>query len=316
MQQQFKNSTILYADDCIKLHKHVTQGTGKVVLLIPPHAGRHGNIAQNMLDALAAEGLRVYWYELLPATMQTCTMSVYGLVQKIKLCMDMVLNDTHVDFVDLLGICQGGWLSAIYTALYPETVSRLALFASPINLKTGTDNGIEKYCKTASMAWHRMVVDIHGGYQPGYMQWLAFALANPIPVFCTRYQKRLIYMMNDDKVALAKLDRDDAWYDYFIDLHGTWFLEAMEHHFIGNKLYEGTWDLGNGIIPKLSNIACPISVYAGADDDITHPEQARGVLDKVSSKDKRFAIFEGAGHTKVFAGGKCIRQFIDDFYPG
>ena len=302
----FKNNVVVYQDTCIKLHKHTTQGTGKAVFVVPPHAGRHGNIAQRMIDSLAAEGLRVYWYELLPATPKTGKLSVLGLVQKLRKCIEMIGEET----VDIAGICQGGWLSAIYTSLYPESVSRLALLASPINTKTGEDNSIEEYCKTASMSYHKLVVSLSGGIQPGFMQWLAFALANPTPVFYTRHYDRFRYIMNDDKKALAKLDRDDKWYDHYIDLHGTWFLEAMEHHFIGNKLYEGTWDLG-GVVPNLENITCPVAVYAGGDDEITHPEQARGILDKVPGE---FTIFEGAGHTAVFVRESCIQQFIKDFY--
>jgi len=308
MKQEFKNNVVLYQDDCIKLHKHTCQGSGKAVFVVPPHAGRHGNVAQRMIDSLAAEGLRVYWYELLPATTKTGGLSVLGLVQKLRKCVEMIGEES----IDIVGICQGGWLSAIYTSLYPESVSRLALFASPIDLKTGMDNAIEDYCKVASIAYHKWVVGFYGGIQPGFMQWLAFALANPIPVFHTRHYNRFLYILQDDKKALAKLDRDDDWYNFYVDLHGCWFLQGMEHHFIGNELYEGTWDLGGGIIPKLENITCHVAVYAGGDDEITHPEQARGILDKVSSGD--FTIFEGAGHTAVFARQSCIQQFINDFY--
>jgi poly(3-hydroxyalkanoate) synthetase len=83
---------------------------------------------------------------------------------------------------------------------------------------------------------------------------------------------------------------------------------------MNNELYEGTWDLGDGIIPSLGDITCPVSVYAGADDEITHPEQARGILDKISSDEKRFTIFEKSGHTAVFVRGGNIKQFICDFY--
>lgn len=307
--QNFKNNTVLYQDDCIKLHKHTNSGDCGSVFVVPPHAGRHGNIAQNMIDALAGNGYQVYWYELLPATHQSCSLSVYGLVQKLRLCVHMISGAA----ISIAGICQGGWLAAIYASLYPESVRRLALFAAPINTHTGENNSIEDYCKTASMFYHKMVVACHGGIQPGYMQWLAFALANPVPVFYDKYVEKFKHIMANDFSALEKWEKNNDWYNHSVDLHGSWFLEALEHHFINNELYEGNWDLGSGVTPNLSNITCPISVYAGANDEITHPEQARGILDKVASYDTNFTIFPNAGHTATFVRNSCVQQFIDDW---
>lgn len=307
--QRFKKSMVIYEDDCIKLHKFSNVG-GIPVFVIPPHAGRHGNITQNLIDSLVARGKTVYAYELLPATYGTGSLDVAGLIQKLLLCLEKIGNKP----VDLLGVCQGGWLSSILTSLYPNLINRLALFCAPINLRTGEDNGIEEYCKNASMAYHRFIVALAGGVQPGIMQWMAFAMANPVPVFYTRYANRLNYVLEGNNAALAKWDMEQAWYDWFIDLHGGWFLEAMENHFIGNRLWDGTWRLSDGREPSLHDIECPLFVYAGSNDDITHPRQALDIAERVSSTDIHTHTFEGAGHTAVFVRQACIDYFIREFY--
>lgn len=308
MRQEFKNSTVVYEDDCIKLHQF-SACVGTPAFVVPPHAGRHGNITQNLIDRLVSHGKTVYAYELLPATWATGKLDVAGLVKKLVHCMSLTGQR-----VDLLGVCQGGWLSANLTSLYPGLVNRLALFCAPINLRTGEDNGIEKYCENASMAYHRLIVGMSGGIQPGIMQWMAFAIANPIPVFYTRHAKRYQYKLEGNTKALAKWDKENGWYDWFIDLHGGWFLEAMENHFIGNKLWDGTWRLSDGREPSLHDIECPLFVYAGGDDDITHPKQALDIVKRVSSTEIHTHTFEGAGHTAVFVRPACIDYFIHEFY--
>lgn len=310
MRQEFIDSITVYEDDCIKFHQF-SEGGGTPVLVVPPHAGRHGNITQNLIDHLVADGKEVYAYELLPAAYKTGGLDVAGLVQKLVLCLKQISEES----IDLVGVCQGGWLSAILTSLHPGLINRLALFAAPINLRTGEDNSIEQYCRSASMVHHRIIVAMSGGIQLGVLQWMAFALANPVPVFYTRYVNKLSYIIEGDKEALAKWDKEQGWYDYFIDLHGGWFLEVMENHFIGNKLWDGTWILSDGQVPKLENITCPLFVYAGGNDDITHPAQALGIASKVSSTEVHTHIFEGAGHTAVFVRPACIDYFINEFYP-
>src|SRR5262249_58186098 len=38
--------------------------------------------------------------------------------------------------VDLVGLCQGGWLSLLYAARFPEKVRRLVLVGAPVDLST------------------------------------------------------------------------------------------------------------------------------------------------------------------------------------
>jgi poly(3-hydroxybutyrate) depolymerase len=309
MVQEFKRSEVIYEDPCFRIHRF-SKTDGRKVVVIPPHAGRHGNIAQRAIDAIVNLGHDVIGMELLPATCATGKLDILGLVNGIKLCVDF----SGPEPVDLVGICQGGWVSTIYTILHQHRVNKLALFCAPINTKTGQENVIEEYCKTASMAEHKFRVSLYGGVQPGMFQWTSFAIANPWPVFFQRYFDQFFNIIADDQKEIKKWYRNQGWHDTSLALHGAWFLQAMEHHFIGNELYEGTWDLGNGIIPKLEEITKPLYLYGGEDDPVTSTRQLSDILKKVSSKEKHVKFFKKEGHTGPFVKTECLKYFTDEFF--
>lgn len=309
MKQEFKRSEVIYADDCIKFHKFSETGQRPIVIL-PPYAGRDGSVCQNKIDALVANGRTVCCIELLPATIATGGFSVADWVNKIDMCVDL----TGVDKIDLAGDCQGGTLAAVYTSLHQDRVNKLAITCAPINTRTGQDNPIEKYCKTASMAYHKNLVAIHGGIQSGMMQWIPFAMSNPIPVFWDRHVNQIFNILKCDWEKVEKQRKNDLWHDSPMPIHGTWFLEWLENHFIKNKFYEGTWQLSDGSIPKLPNITCPVFLYQGGADPVTHPQQLLAIGNKISSTEIHAKVFEGEGHTGPFTRKYCLDYFIAEFF--
>ena len=49
-----------------------------------------------------------------------------------------VLVDELGGYVDLIGLCQGGWLALTYAALFPLKVRKLVLAGAPIDVAAGT----------------------------------------------------------------------------------------------------------------------------------------------------------------------------------
>lgn len=314
MAPKFVNNEEILRNDVYVLHRIVSdvESEGLPVFVIPPHAGRHGSIAQRMADTCAATGRPTYTVELLPAKQRTKTTGVQNLVGMIYDCQT-IINEAHgTDKIDLVCLCQGAWLGAIYTAKHQDRVNRYANFAGPINTKTGQDNIIEKYCSTINMAYHRALIAMNGGIQPGMMQWLSFAMVNPVQVYWERWANLGYAMLRNDEKEIAKHNRNNAWYDYTIDLAGNWFLDCLKNHFRDNRLFNGTWVVGDGAV-NLANITCEVFLYAGEDDEITHPQQVSDMANKVSGK-CHFTLFSKAGHTKVFVGTAELQQFVKDFF--
>jgi poly(3-hydroxyalkanoate) synthetase len=307
--QKFNNSEVVLNTDVYSLH-FFNHGEGTPVFIIPPHAGRHGNIAQKMIDMCVNQDKTVFAFELKSATQATKNTSIINLIEALTECQNFIGKK-----VDIIGLCQGGWVSAIYTALYQERIERFAAFATPINTKTGKKNAIEDYVSSNSfiIAYHKKIVEMHNGIQPGYMQWLAFSMVRPEYVYMERWMRLQQLMLSCDYNGLKKWKKNNDWYDEPQDLAGVWFLQAFKNLFYNNDLYEGRWKVCNKIV-NLNNITCPCFLYAGEDDDITHPQQMFDMKNKIGTTNVKCTCFPGAGHTKVFVGASELKQFKKDFF--
>lgn len=309
-KQEFKRSTVVIETPVSILHQF-SIGSGVPIFVVPPHAGRHGNISQNLIDALVLAGYPTYAYELLPATQSTKDTSIADLIEILDRCVETILHLTQTKRVLIVGLCQGAWLSALYTAKYPHKIVGYVNFAGPINTKTGQDNVIEKYMKTPNvLEKSQALVRLNNGIQLGIAQWLAFSMVSPQETYLKRWMDIWWYIANGDSEKIKKWQRDNGWHDYTIDLAGNQFLDCLKNHFFHNKLFDGTWIIDGETYP-LSNITCPVHLYAGNDDLITHPQQVFDMADKVSGPSYK-TLFPRAGHTKVFTGKKEIATFIND----
>jgi poly-beta-hydroxyalkanoate depolymerase len=321
-KQEFRNTEIVFENEFFAMHylepESVTQS--RPVIVVPPHAGRHGCIAQRMCETCRDAGAHTYTYELKPATDETKGLSIAGLLDIVDKIVGVVKYRRHPEIgalsgkVDMVGLCQGAWLSAVFVAMRgSDHVARYANFAGPINTKTGEENAIEKYVSAWSsvesmMDHHSSLVERNGGIQPGWAQWMAFSFVKPVAVYVERFFNLAWAFASQDPKRIAKEKRNNGWYDYTVDLAGNWFLDCLENHFGRNRLFEGEWEI-DGEKVDLSRITCEVYLYAGSADDITHPEQVRSMGDAVGSDVVRFKEFEGAGHTKVFVGTKELAYF-------
>lgn len=274
------------------------------LFVVPPHAGRSGSIANKLIDTAVNNNRYVYSFELLPATQETKRTSIYDLVEAIDSYMD--------EPMDMVGICQGGWLSAIYTALYPEKVKKLALMAAPIDVKADPLNKITMFCELYPYEYFEFIVNIHDGFQPGAVQWFNFAFVSPPEVFIKRHLDMFNAIINNDQKQIDKLNRNNDWYDKPQDLAGTWFLEAVDNIFINNRLKSNTMVLNNYKV-DLTNINHDLYLYAGEDDEITSPEQLFNIQNIVQSDNINKFLLPQCGHTRVFTGNKELELFNDTF---
>jgi len=306
--QEFTGSEIVIDNPVYSLHKF-SEGRGTPVLVTPPFAGRGGGIAQRMIEWCVAEGKTVYAYELKSATQETKGTSVKDLINIIDRCQQYIGQN-----IDLIGLCQGGWVSTIYTALHPQNVNKLAILAAPINTKTDPDNVIEKYMQTPGiLPYHKNLVAMNNGIQSGMLQWFAFSMVKPSYVYYERWVDLFCLMISQDTKGLEKWNKNNTWHDSPQDLAGTWFLECLEHHFLNNELYNGEWIIGGKRV-DMSNITCPCYMFAGEDDEITGINQVFDMRNKVGVENSTCVLLPNAGHTRVFTGKKELDIFRDVFF--
>jgi poly(3-hydroxyalkanoate) synthetase len=229
--QKFERVTeTIIKNDVYSLHYFAPDRAIKYGLpcfVVPPHAGRHGNIAQKMIDTCVKNCRPTYTVELHSATHTTRDTSIQDLVNMLYDCQSAIIDHNNTYKVDLICLCQGAWLGAIYTARHQHRVDRYANFAGPINTKTGEDNIIEKYCSSMNIGAHEAVVLSHGGIQPGYLQWLSFSMVSSYETYVGRWISFATAIMKDDEEEIKKQKRNNDWYDCTMDLAGNWFLDCL-----------------------------------------------------------------------------------------
>lgn len=312
-KQKFNSQRIITDTSVYKLHYfHGEKVTGTPVFVIPPHAGRHGNITQRLIDRCVKQGRPVYAYELKSATQETKSTSIQDLVRILHTCC-LYIGEP----VDLIGVCQGAWLGALFTARFQDMVKRYVNFVGPINTKTGQENSIEKYMQTPGIIeQHTEIVYRDKCIQKGMNQWFAFSMIDPWETYIGRWCTYAQNLFFNKREAITKWENNESWYDDRQDLAGVWFLQCLAWHFKENRIYNGTFPEILGGDVNLKNITCDVYLFAGGTDLITHHQQVTDMANVVSSKEVYTHIFPNAGHTKAFVGTEELNHFINVFFKG
>ena len=73
-----------------------------------------------------------------------------------------VLVDELGGAVDLVGLCQGGWMALVYAARFPAKVRKLVLAGAPIDIAAGASK-LSDLARNTPMAIFRELVELGGG---------------------------------------------------------------------------------------------------------------------------------------------------------
>ncbi len=277
------------------------------ILIIPPQAGHHSCIAdfgrgQSLVGAALKAGKKsVYATEWKGATLERKEETIGDFILSMRECIKSINSK-----VTLIGLCQGGWQSAIYAALFPEEVNCLVLAAAPIDFHAGNSK-IGRCTSLMPLSFYRSMVIMGGGLLDGKYLLTGFKMLNPVERYCGDYFD-LFFNINDD-IYLERNRKFREWYEFTQCVPGEFFLQVVEELFISNKLIKGELSiLGERV--DLSNINQPLFLIAGEKDDITPSEQLFNIEHYVKSPSiNKYTL--PAGHIGIFMG----RKMIDNYWP-
>lgn len=281
------------------------------ILIIPPQAGHHSNIAdyapgQSLVETCLSTKNSVYATEWKSATPERKNETIDDCIRAMDRCIDAICKKGAK--VRLIGLCQGGWQSAIYTALYPEKVHSLTLAAAPIDFKAGNGK-IQFYADFYPMMFYECLVAAGGGNMPGECMKFGFKMLNPVDRFLLDYSDIYRSMNNQELYERQRAFRD--WYEYTQNIPGAMYLQVVRELFKGNRLIKGAlMILGREV--NLHKIKCPLILIAGEKDDITLKEQVFNMEAYVSSKDILKKVVP-AGHIGVFMSKKILKEYWPEF---
>jgi polyhydroxyalkanoate synthase len=210
-------------------------------------------------------------------------------------CVNFIRKEHHIEKVNLLGVCQGGTFSLMYSALFPEKVKNLITLVTPADFEN-EDGLLFKWAKDMDVD---AIVDGFGGVVPGDFLNTGFDLLKPMNK--TRKYLNLPQTLKNKK-RLMNFLRMEKWVADSPAQAGETYRRFLKEMYQQNKLIKGEFEL-DGKTVNLKNIKMPILTIYAKEDHIVPPETTRPINDIVSSKDKELMEFPG-GHIGVFVGSR------------
>lgn len=217
----------------------------------------------------------------------------------INNCVDVVRKKSKSEKVSLMGVCQGGTFSAIYSALHPEKVQNLVTLVAPFDFSTN-EGLLFNWSKSMDVD---ALVDAYG-VVPGNILNDGFLMLMPFNLNIKKYVDMLDVM--EDKEKLLNFLRMEKWIFDSPGQAGECLRQFVKDCYQGNKLVKGKLKLGDKTV-NLKNVSMPVlNIYASA-DHLVPPAATKPLNDHIASEDKTLYEFQG-GHIGVFVGSRSQKE--------
>ena len=255
---------------------------------------------RSFIRNLLKQGLEVYMIDWGYPTQSDRYLSMDDYINGyIDHCVDAVRKTAKSEKVSLMGVCQGGTFSAIYSALHPEKVQNLITLVAPFDFSTN-DGLLFNWSKTMDVD---ALVDAYG-VVPGNILNDGFLMLMPFNLNIKKYIDMLDVM--EDKEKLQNFLRMEKWIFDSPGQAGECLRQFVKDCYQGNKLVKGELIL-DGKTVDLGKITMPIlNIYASA-DHLVPPAATIPFNDLVGSEDKTLYAFQG-GHIGVFVGSRSQKE--------
>jgi poly(3-hydroxyalkanoate) synthetase len=279
---------------------------GIPTLIDAPHAGHTAMIAdyhkgQSLVETLLASGIgHIALTDWKSATVDMKDFEIDDYLAEVVVAIDDLGGR-----VNLVSLFQGGWVSAMVAARFPDKVNALVLAGAPIETDAG--NGpIKRMAHESPVSFYQDLVELGGGLMLGKYMLAGWKNMHPQQHYI---QDQIdLYEHIDDPAFIAKEETFNSWYENPIDLPGRWYLQVIIQLFKENRFAKGEF-VGLGRKLNLRNITCPTYLLAGASDDITTPEQvleAAKYLGTPKSRIVRETV--PGGHIGLFMGARTLKE--------
>jgi polyhydroxyalkanoate depolymerase len=279
---------------------------GIPTLVDAPHAGHTAVIAdyhkgQGLIETLLASGIRhIALTDWKPATDDMKDLEIDNYLAEVIVAIDDLGGR-----VNLVGLCQGGWVAAMVAARFPDKVNSLVLAGAPIDTDAG-NGAIKRMAHQFPISFYEELVALGDGLMKGKFMLQGWKNMHPEQHYIQDHVD--LYEHIDDPLYLKKEETFASWYENPIDLPGRWYLQVIKQLFKENRLAKGQF-IGLGRRLNLHDVTCPVYLLAGADDDITTPEQ---VLDAAkylgTPKDRIMQKTVPGGHIGLFMGARTLKE--------
>ncbi len=272
---------------------------GRPVLICGPYALHSTMIADfapghSVVERLQKNGLdRIYLTDWRSASLEMRYLAIDQYLADLNVAVDEIGAP-----VDLVGLCQGGWLSLVYAARFPEKVRRLVLAGAPVDVSV--DSGLARLVGSAPQAAFEGIVESGGGIVKGEHILRFWSRASDTALVLQR-------SLSPEAAADRKLhERFVRWHDETVDLPGTYYLQVVHWIYRENRIANGAFvALGRTVRPD--DVKIPVFLLAGTDDEIVPAPQAMATASRLGTPtDQIERALVPSSHLGLFLGGQTL----------
>ena len=220
-------------------------------------------------------------------------------------CVERICEESGLEKITLLGVCEGGVFTTCYAANHPKRVKNLMLTITPIDFHAGDKDAplhhgmIGTWARSMSASDVDRLIDANGNL-PGELMSFVFSLMTPINSL-TKYNVGLFDVM-DDEPKLLNFLRMEKWLADRPDHPGEAGKQWLKDLYQANQLVKGEFRL-NGKIVDLKKVTMPVLNIFAQEDHIIPPRSSQALRTRVGTKDYTELPLPG-GHVGVFVSGK------------
>jgi poly(3-hydroxyalkanoate) synthetase len=282
----------------MRLRDFSTEAGGNPVLICAPYA-LHGALivdfapGHSIVEALLREGLgRVHVTDWRTADADMRYLTIDNYLSDLNVAIDEIGPP-----VDLVGLCQGGWLALVFAARLPKKVRRLVLAGAPVDVSVPSP--VSQSVSALPPGTFESMVGARGIVSGGKLRdtWARQPSAQEA------LQRDFV---EGDEFGRSLLERFDAWNDATVDLPGAYYLEVVNAIFRENRIAAGQFvALGQRIDP--ADVTAPVFLLAGVNDEIVPPAQAFATASLLGTPAEQIETGTAASsHLGLFVGHDTI----------
>ncbi|MBB4259460.1 MULTISPECIES: alpha/beta fold hydrolase [unclassified Bradyrhizobium] len=272
--------------------------SGQPALVCAPYALHRALIADfapghSVVQSLQTGGIdRVYLTDWRSATPDMRYLSIDSYLGDLNVAIDEIGAP-----VDLVGLCQGGWLSLLYASRFPAKVRRLVLVGAPVDLSI--ESSLCRLTRNAPEMVYDQLVVRGGGNVRGEEMLRFWSKAPNRDDIVTALQRDL-----SDEEGAALLARFDRWNAETLDLPGKYYLEIVNRIFRENQIASSSFvALGRTVDPR--DVKAPVFLMAGLDDEVVPAAQALATAGLLGTAPAFIAAAsEPSNHLGLFMGAR------------
>ncbi|NCC28077.1 MAG: class III poly(R)-hydroxyalkanoic acid synthase subunit PhaC [Gammaproteobacteria bacterium] len=217
----------------------------------------------------------------------------------IDRCVDHIREAHGVEKINILGICQGGAFSLMYTSMHQDKVNSLVTMVTPVDFKT-PDNLLSAWVQNVDID---LAVDTMGNIPGELLNWTFLSL-KPFSLTGQKYINMVDVLDDPDKVK--NFLRMEKWIFDSPDQAGETFRQFIKDFYQRNGFINGGVMLAGQEV-DLKNVTCPVLNIYAMQDHLVPPDASKALKGLTGSSDYTELAFPG-GHIGIYVSGKAQKE--------